>query len=476
MGLDNQLLCGTACVGIITLVVAIDTKKTVAQESGLSDLNDGRGPLKKLSDLRDRWENLTKKDSLSAEECDFFARDLSKLKIDADNIYGDRAKAHPSDPLKYEFDTGTGGLFARVERRRALVPDKTTVVEYVPPPSGIPQRTDATKTKFEQDKPDWPAMPEPKPANFNQTAEHLDAMLDDYAEDTGDMVQTTDKREESAFVTQNDPLNAPENAENGEDAKAKAVMAAGLSTDIPPPQGVIQVEEREPEINNSFNTIVDPPREPAPTDKPPAKPEPPSHDEVLAKAQSAALLTNPPNFNSTGEVQFGDEQSETEIARLKKAIAAEQDPLQEADMKNKLNEMLRGQSDRSPAEVKFNDLIAAYLGKVEMYDRKLAQGYQEKYMVKILQYTKAMEKMADRIPSQRMKKLYKDSLAEAKAVCDKNKTKYNVKKTRRTESPTGLRNPKRQKVGGESALAAQGRSTGTGEPSRQKRKTSPFEQ
>ena len=132
MGLDNQLLFGTACVGIITLVVAIDTKKP-AQESELADVSDGRGPLKKLGDLRDRWEALTKKESLTAEECDFFARDLSKLKIDAGNIYGDRAKEHPSDPLKYEFDTGTEGLFARVERRRALVPDKTTVVEYVPP-------------------------------------------------------------------------------------------------------------------------------------------------------------------------------------------------------------------------------------------------------------------------------------------------------------------------------------------------------
>ena len=243
MGLDNQLLCGTACVGIITLVVAIDTKKTVAQESGLSDLNDGRGPLKKLSDLRDRWENLTKKDSLSAEECDFFSRDLSKLKIDADNIYGDRAKAHPSDPLKDEFDTGIKELFARIEKRRALVPTKATVLEYVPPPAGVPPETDAPKTQFEQDKSDWPAMPEPKPANFNQTTEVMDSMLDDYADDQGDTVQTTDKREESAFVTQNDPLNAPENAENGEDAKANAIMAAGLSTDIPPPQGVLQAEE-----------------------------------------------------------------------------------------------------------------------------------------------------------------------------------------------------------------------------------------
>ena len=109
--------------------------------------------------------------------------------------------------------------------------------------------------------------------------------------------------------------------------------------------------------------------------------------------------------------------------------------------------------------------------------RKLAaQGYQETYMAKIIRYTTAIEQMSTRIPSQRTNKLYKDSLSEARRLSDKNKAKYNVKKTRRTESPTGLRNPKRQKVGGESALAAQGRSTGTGEPSRQKRKTSPFEQ
>ena len=247
MGIDNQLLCGTACLGIITLVVAIDAKKPedLQQLDLPSDLDDGRGPLKKLNGLRERWEYLTKRESLTVEECDYIARDLSKVKIDADNIYGDRAKVYPDDPLKDEFDTGTDGLFARIEKRRALVPTKATVVEYVPPPAGVAPETDAPKTQFEQDNPDWPAMPEPKPANFNQTTEVMDSMLDDYADDQGETVQTTDKREESAFVTQNDPLNAAENAENGEDAKANAVIAAGLSTDIPPPQGVIQVEERE---------------------------------------------------------------------------------------------------------------------------------------------------------------------------------------------------------------------------------------
>ena len=44
MGIDNQLLSGTACLGIITLVVAIDAKKPedLQQLDLPSDLDDGR--------------------------------------------------------------------------------------------------------------------------------------------------------------------------------------------------------------------------------------------------------------------------------------------------------------------------------------------------------------------------------------------------------------------------------------------------
>jgi hypothetical protein len=100
-------------------------------------------------------------------------------------------------------------------------------------------------------------------------------------------------------------------------------------------------------------------------------------------------------------------------------------------------------------------------------------------MNKLLHYTTAMEEMAGRIPPQnkRMSKLYKDSLAEVKALSNKNKKKFGVKTARgRSESPTGVQSPKRQKIGGEAEMAAQGRSTETGEPSRQKRKPSSFEQ
>ena len=60
MGIDNQLLCGTACVGIITLVVAIDTKGLAmpSLEPGDDDPNvpDGRPPTNELKAFEERWQ------------------------------------------------------------------------------------------------------------------------------------------------------------------------------------------------------------------------------------------------------------------------------------------------------------------------------------------------------------------------------------------------------------------------------------
>ena len=91
-GLDNQLLCGTACVGIITLVVAIDGKQkeplTMPELEGDDpDVPDGGGPIFQMKTLRERWQTLSKKDNLTLQECHDIERDMKVFDDYAMGVY-----------------------------------------------------------------------------------------------------------------------------------------------------------------------------------------------------------------------------------------------------------------------------------------------------------------------------------------------------------------------------------------------------
>lgn len=478
MGINNQLLCGTACVGIITLVVAIDTKKLAMPPLERGDEDDpeipnGRPPLNELRAFEERWKYISEKGGLTVEDCNNIVRDIDVAADGAKDVYERRSARYSSDHFQLEFDAGIKKLRADIETRQAQLRGKTPVVTIIPPhATEIPVTESATVDRFAQDAP-VELLDLTEPGGFGQASEY-DAILNDYAKKPGESAATTQKREDSAFVSQPDPINAAENEHEGSFKRASDQVNAGLDNDPHPIQVVRSNDIPKPPVPTSFDTIDDPPKEAEPSIAPAKKPEPPTHDEVLASAKSSKSQQSGPNFNSSNEVQPTEADEETRIARLKAQIAREGDPLAEADQVALLNQLLQGQSDDSPEEEQFIKRIGGYLGKVQNYDRLLlANGYRPNYFKRMVYYIAQIKALQLEIPSKNVAKLYKDSLAEAMKIYEDDKSKYGAAKNpkKRPEPGIGTRDPKRQKIGGEKALAARGRSS-TGEPSAKKSKPS----
>lgn len=494
MGINNQFLAGSACLGIVALVVAIDTKRdpVLLMDTGeappdIPGDEDVKQTEKDLQTQIDRWDRVRigQGDSLTEDECTSVLRTVKQIQNAGYRMFRQRAKHYPVDPAKQSFEEGISKLIDDVEQRKAKIVSNTPETVEVPVNKGAVVETEpeAPPASFVQDQ----GENDPIPDSHQTTPGELDDMVDEFAHQETSVAVTGEKRD-SAFVTQPDPLNAPDKKPEGESTQAAIEDAAGFGESAPktvPKRAKADVERSAQrrgatpailEGDPNFETVPDPGPFPAIPSSFDAIPEGNiTHDQTLAAAKAKAATQDKPNFNTTGEVDFGPDPLEKRIASLREKLLDESDPRQVAQLQAQVEVVERQLGIvQPPGYAKFVKTMNGYTQRINHYEGLLKRHPDRdrigRRVAKVKQYVGYITNIRPK-DSRYMLEIWNTAKKQADRILERTLRTFPVKKRDRPSRETGVKSPKRQKTGSEAARAAAGRSSETGEPPRQRRST-----
>ena len=475
MGVNNQVLCGGACVGIVVLVVAMDAPKTavpIREGEGnppppdIPGQTDVDALLKDVETQATRWHQ--NRALASAEDVKIYLRDARLLRSRGRRMFKTRATFYAVDPLKVNFDTRMGAVIDEIIQQSAGIHSERTVTEEVPVHAEASINADQDTTlagAFNQTS--WSTSAHDVPEGHQTTPVEFDNMVDEFAhQETG--VAPTD-REKSGFKTSPDPLNdapsKPDSAAKIADQDNVAGYENAPTTAVP---SIPEPDDKPKTDAPNFDTVED---EEVVDPLPEGTVEQPeiSHEEVLTQKAAQAKLLAKAAFNTTNEPQLGADDFATKLARLRQKLVEEFDPEASGELQSQVDDVLRQIGTAPTPEYEtFSKALYGWVVKVNQYDRKLNRSPDPK---KVKDRMERMNYYAFKIESVkttgRMLRLKQQTLAAAQATYARNLKKFPQKKKR--EAPkTGIHKPKRQKTGSEAVRAAAGRQSQTGEPPRKK--------
>ena len=492
MGVNNQFLAGTACLGIVALVVAIDTKRGPEPPKDIPGAADVALHLADVQKQRERWDRVRKGQSLSVEQCDMILRDVRAVKKSGDRMYRARSAFYAVDPTKQTFDQNTSNLIDDIQQRRAKI---VSNAETAPEVEKVPVNLGAVDETVVNPSPIAPAFAQdaggedaPIHDSHRTTPEELDDMVDHFAhQETSVAVGDT---VESAFITQPDPLNASDKKPEGTSTQANLDDVDGFGQSAPQqvPQRV-QAEipvhgEWDPsgvsttatkailEGDPNFDTVADPgpyPNIPSSFEGIPEGTT--SHAKVLERAKARAATTDAPNFNAAGDVDFGNAYpTATTLENLRLALINSSDSGEAADLQAQIDEIERvAGTVHTPKYTAFVKKLNGYMTRVNFYERLLIRSPVEDRTAhrvgKVNEYVGLIDKMSPG-GAPLMGEIWRTTASEAHKSLARIAKRFPKKKRVRVEE-AGV-HPKRQKTGREAAQAATGRQSETGEPPRQK--------
>ena len=437
---------GAACLGIIAIVVVVNTK---TPEGGGDDPDD---QFSQVEQIRRRWEAIGGLPNLDGDVVRDILRDINALR---------KRDTTKTDALKNSLDEIISEIENASSRTAATGVKVETIVPQNPEVAPV---TDAPNAGSDFDQQAGGA--EKPPGSFRQTPEEYDEMVHDYADREKSGVPTTSDKDQSAFSTQPDPLNARENSPDGS-AQIAEVDVQGGFVNAPPPLEVVDSNLAPAGVATSFNTVEDPPSVPEPPLPPPDKPEIRHAEEVFeADKEIAAKKQSDHNKNFTTS-------DDSEIAALKDVLSREKDPLQKAELEERIMDLTGGASeDEDPRTAKFVSTLTGHATTIAKNRAKLESGYDLRTFNAYNGALKLVKGLYNDAPNadckQRAKTVYQNSY---KWLSAKKKTWGIKSKNKRPSS--GTTNPKRRKTSDASALARfgeQGRPL-SGEPPAKKTQT-----
>ena len=477
MGVNNQLLCGTACVGIVALVVAIDAGKQEVPLSGegnppppdIPGQTDVDSLLADVQTQATRWHQ--NKALASAEDVKVYKRDCRFLRARGGRMFKARATFYTVDPLKETFETRIAAVINDIEQQSAAVPSAKPPSEKIPAKDGEPISAHQDNTlagAFNQTS--GSASTHNVPTGHQTTPALFDSMVDEFAHQETSVATTN--RENSAFKTSPDPLNdAPskpesaatladhDNAAGYEHAPNRAVAPvpkqdAAPTTDAP---SFETVDEELPE--GSVDPVLDLTGV--------------SHEEVLARENAKNAAATKPEFNTTDEQELGADDFASKLQRLRERLVDEADAEASGELQGQVDDILRQMGEApTPQYTNFSKTLYAYMVKINQYDRRLTRNpdplQTKKRMERLHYYTSRIAGLVKNANSPRLKKLTSETFKVAQTTYLRNLKKYPQKKTKREVANPGIHRAKRQKTGNEAVRAAAGRQSQTGEPPRKK--------
>ena len=451
MALDQQLFMGAACLGIIAIVVVVNTK-TPSEEIAEGGGDDPDDQFSQVEQIRLRWEAIGGLPNLDGDVVRDIIRDINALR-ERDTTRTDALK-NSLDEIVSEIENATSRTAATGVTVETIVPQNPEVAPV----------TDAPRVGGDFDQQAGGA--EKPPGSFRQTPEEYDEMVHDYADREKSGVPTTSDKDQAAFSTQPDPLNARENSPDGSAQIAEDEVQGGFVNN-PPPLEVVDSNLAPAGVATSFNTVEDPPSVPDPPLPPPKKPLARPAEEVLAADKDIAAkkqADEDKNFTTSDD---------SEIAALKVALSREKDPLQKAELEDRIIDLTGGASDDDdPRTTKFVNTLTGHATTIAKNRAKLDSGYDLRTFNAYNAALKLVKELYNDAPNadckQRAKTVYQNSY---KWLSDKKKT-WGIKSKNKRSNP-GTTNPKRRKTSDAGALARfgeQGRPP-SGEPPAKKAQT-----
>ena len=382
MAIDNQMLIGAGCLGVIALVVAMHGKEgdpDVEMEETHEDAPSNEEVdlrLDNVYSLRNRFD-VANKGALTTEQLNAFDQELNVLDRLAQSVF-QRRKPFPffnDDEKKKEFDKQVAQVFSDIAARRTQIrkEERTVVKEKVPDNAGLPKKTNKPPDGglFDQEGGgEWPPISQ----SFGQSDEQSQ-LIEDFAAPKTGVNATSDKRD-SAFQEAGDPLNDVDNQNEGGAKRSAQDDEDGLAVKSAPDQVIPSEPAKKTKLTDDpkadFQSVPDPPESKPPAK--PVKPEPPvaAPKEVLDKfPQQAANAA----FNQTGELlNLGPAIDDAEQQdNLDDAREAEEDPTAQAELDRK-KQQVEGDDLDSASMIKFRGILSTYNEAIQKLLTKASRG------------------------------------------------------------------------------------------------------
>ena len=508
MGVNNQLLVGGVCVGVVTLVVAMDSKSSerldvVIPEDTPTD-DDVFDLQRNLDAQRTEWDREAKSETLTTQACDDILRDLRMIQRRADETFRLRKPYYATDARESDFNGKLVVLLSEINQRRAQIkgdaPETEVVKDNLANPKVVNKPTSVVHDSFNQGGGygDDPEIYD----SHQQTGDTFDSMIEDYAHQETSVAVGDGP---SAFSQLPDGEAAKENQKEGGNTRAAEENADGLGDKVPKKhleraQAVVQ---RDPLVHGSqknaleatvlqeelqlgpgieegpnFDSVMDPADAhqedpPAPDYAYPEGTIQEHHDTVLEKAQALLARADQPNFNPANDGEFGPDDFEQRLQSLRNSLLTQDDPRQIGELQSQIStiELQMGRA-ATPQYTRFVEKLNICMGKINFYAGLLQKDdYKsertDSRVKKVNQYYNQLVQMA-RDPTEvlvvdsRLDKLYIATHKHAKSIYDTvNARAPGIKRQR---SAGDVRPKKRFKTGAEAAQAELGRHSKTGEP------------
>ena len=508
MGVNNQLLVGGVCVGVVTLVVAMDRKSSerldvVIPEDTPTD-DDVFDLQRNLDAQRTEWDREAKSESLTTQACDDILRDLRMIQRRADETFRLRKPYYATDARESDFNGKLVVLLSEINQRRAQIkgdaPETEVVKDNLANPKETNNPTSVVHDSFNQGGGygDDPGIYD----SHQMIGSAFDSMIDHYAHQETSVAVGTGP---SAFSQLPDGEAAKENQNEGGNKRAAEENADGLGDKVPKKhveraQAIVQ---RDPLIHGSqknaleatviqeelrlgpaieeepnFDSVMDPADArqedpPAPEFDYPEGQIQEHHDKVLEKAQALLARAEQPNFNPANDAEFGSDNFEQKLQSLRNSLLKQDDPRQIAEIQSQIStvELQLGRA-ATPQYTRFVEQLNINMGKINQYANQLQRdNYKsnrtESRVKKVNQYYNKLVQMS-RDPTEvlvvdsRLDKLYTSTHKYAKTIYDR--VNANAPGIKRQRSQADVRPKKRFKTGAEAKQADLGRHSKTGEP------------